>query len=103
MRYEKRRFTEETIKIGGNHYVDCTFERCALEFEGQARNTAFIRCKFTECKWLFTGAAVDTLRWLSILYGTFGDWGKKEVEALFEQVRDGSLLSKTEPPVRYDA
>lgn len=103
MRYEKQHFVDETIKIGGNQYADCTFERCKLEFEGKSRDTAFIRCRFTECAWIFTGSAVDTLRWLSILYATFGDWGKKEVEALFDQIRDGTILTRTEPPVRYDA
>ncbi len=49
-RHEKRTFVAQTVHLGGNAFVDCTFDGCTLVLT----NTPFVfsgQCKVQRCNW----------------------------------------------------
>ncbi len=84
--FVERRWADETVRVDGHQYDNCTFDRCVLQFRGVAP-TGFRDCQLNGCRWSFVGNAATTLNFLSDLYQGFGDWGRNVVDATFENVR----------------
>lgn len=79
-------YVQTQLKLDGNEFNECTFDRCTLEFSGTGP-VSFIDCKFTSVNWLFSGPAQNTLVFLNGLYHGMGDGGKALVEATFDNIR----------------
>ena len=84
--FVERQWANETVRVDGHQYDNCTFDRCVLQFRGVAP-TGFRDCQLTNCRWSFVGNAATTLTFLSDLYQGFGDWGRNVVDSTFENVR----------------
>lgn len=91
MLYTKRDFTG-TVELDGNQFVDCTFHDCKLVFYAY-EPVMFDRCVFTECDWVFEGAADNMLSFLTALYHGLGVSGQNLVELIFKGVREGSFVA----------
>jgi len=83
MRYENRKFADQTIAIDGNQYIGCTLERCELVYRG-GESTEISNCSLGSCRFTFEGPAGTTLNFLSEMYhGGF----QSIVEATFNNIR----------------
>lgn len=70
MKYEKRTFEGETIRLDGNTYSGCDFRRCTIAFGGGV--VQMDGCSFDGCTWQVTDAALRTLQVLGMLRQTPG-------------------------------
>jgi hypothetical protein len=82
-KYEKQRFADQSIVIDGNHYVACEFVRCRIQFSGGSL-PKLIDNSFTDCSFVFDGAAARTVQFMTALYG---GGGKDLIETTFESIR----------------
>jgi hypothetical protein len=92
MQYSDETFTDETVKISGNSFQDCTFTRCHLVFDGN--QAGFSRCHFDDPQFVFEGLAANSISFLSRLYQA---GGSEMVEKIFQQIRSG-YLPDNQPP-----
>ena len=84
MKFTNQTFTDETINLDGNEFEDCSFDHCVLIYEGGL--TSLIGCRFALPKFTFSGAAGQTLFFLTKLH--VGGAGEL-VELLFDDIRKG--------------
>lgn len=98
-------FANEIVRVDGNHYTDCTFTDCTLEFAGH-EVPSFERCRFTGSEWVFIEDAASTVAFLSQLPHDFGTDGRKLFENLFRQLAEQRIESPARskvPRERYVA
>ena len=82
-RHEKRTFVAQTVQLGGNAFVDCTFDGCTLVLT----NTPFVfsgQCRLQRCNWRIE---FDVL------------WGAPSTRLQLKQILD-SMEAPTEPPAQ---
>jgi len=100
--YRGKTFKDRVIKLDGNEYHDCTFERCKLRYaaagKGVLSNNAI-----RECQWEFVGAALETIAFMTSLFHGLGPAGALVVEDLFTDIRTGRLLPKDPDPPKHHA
>lgn len=84
-------YKNQTIQVDGQQFVECVFEKCTLEFAGEAL-PYFERCTLVDARWSFVGAAGITIGFLQMVRNTFGEGGKDFVEIVFEFIRDNDLV-----------
>jgi hypothetical protein len=89
-KFENQTLTGERVKIDGNEYKNCTFERCIIEYHGETA-VRLLDCKFVACRWAFDGPAGNTIRFMSALYQNGDPTLQKLVDDTFDNVRKGSL------------
>jgi hypothetical protein len=83
MRYENRKFADQTIALDGNQYIGCNFERCNLVYKGN-KPTEIGNCSLDDCRFTFDGPAGNALNLLGALYhGGF----QSLVESTFNNIR----------------
>ena len=87
MRYFDQTFSDTKVRLDGNHFRNCTFRDCTIEFGGRAAGTMIEECAFFGCQWAFVDAAADTIRFMEMLYANFGPDGKELIERTFEGIR----------------
>ena len=92
MRHAARIFENETIHLDGQLYLDCEFRRCRLIYSG-GEMPGFDVCQFQTCTWHLEGAALRTLDFLSLLYGT---GNKPLVEGILRRIT-GTEASRSAP------
>ena len=66
------RFIAEEVSLDGNHFQDCTLDKCTLSYDGGA--VIFERTRILGCCYIFGSEArrtVDLLRVVGILCETF--------------------------------
>jgi len=90
MRYVGQTFEQMQVNLDGNQFERCTFIRCRIVYTA-AGTFAIDGCTFTTCDWQFDGPAERTLYYLSALYRGLGPQGQELVEAIFRQIREGTV------------
>lgn len=93
MLYTDRDFTTSTVDLDGNQFVNCRFYDCKLVFYAY-EPVSFDRCVFTECAWVFEGAADNMLSFLTALYHGLGESGQSLVELIFKGVREETFVAQ---------
>jgi hypothetical protein len=83
--YIDQTYRDQTIRIDGIQFIDCRFERCTLEFAGEAL-PLFQRCSLVDVGWNFVGPAGTTLAFLQMMQHTFGQGGKVFIESVIELI-----------------
>ena len=79
-------FTNETVFLDGNEYLNCTFTNCELIFSGTAGVT-LQGINFNSCRWTFHGPAGTTINFMTALYQA----GVTDMlEQTFENIRRGT-------------
>ncbi len=89
MNHNGETFRDARIELHGNSYHSCRFEHCELVFDGD-RSPTFHDNSYVECTFVFTGAAVRTLYFLSNLYHA-GQGGREVIEAMLADLRQHKL------------
>jgi len=84
--FTHRTFVGEEIDLDGNTFTGCVFRRCIIRFSARA-TVSMSDCKFHDCTLTVGGPAALTLDYLRAVYHGLGEWGRKSVERLFEEVR----------------
>jgi hypothetical protein len=83
MRHEKQVFTNRTLELDNNDFIDCRFYNCTLVFRGKnipQLGGSFIGAGTT---FHFKGAAENTVNFLNILYQ---HGMEAPVESFFENI-----------------
>lgn len=80
--FAARSFTDETIQIDGNGYLDCEFLRCRLTYSGGDVPRFDGMCHFADCRWHFEGPAGNTLAFFRNIIASGGDVRVLLLEAL---------------------
>ena len=65
-RYTAQAFTNETVHIDGQTFVDCEFKSVKLVYEGGGVPT-FSGCTLADCEWRFEAAADRSLHVLRLM------------------------------------
>lgn len=89
MLYEEQTFSEQTVEVDGNEYLQCAFDHSILIYSGSTpvrleRNT------FVDLRFALKGPALNTVVFLASLYQQDGQ-AKEAVETLFQGIRQGLL------------
>ena len=79
-------YTNTKVLLDGKIFENCTFKDCTLEYSGTG-TVELTGCNFENSKWVFTGAAGNTLNFLHGLYHGMGEGGKKLVEDTFNNIK----------------
>jgi len=91
----KNKYTNSTVKLDNNDFVDCSFDKCTLEYAGEGP-VSITGCTFNNVQWVFVGAAQQTLQFLQGLYHGMGEGGRTLVESTFDNIR--TLKPMSGPP-----
>ena len=87
-------FTNETVVLDGNDYLNCTFTNCEIIFGGKA-GVSLHGISFNDCRWTFTGPAGTTINFMTALYQA----GVRDMlDQTFENIRRGSHRQAEAPP-----
>ena len=87
-------FTNETVVLDGNEYLNCTFTNCELIFRG-TDGVALHGIDFNGCRWTFEGPAGLTINFMTALYQA----GVTDlIDQTFENIRRGTHRPREAPP-----
>ena len=75
---EGKSISNQDVALDGRHYEDCTFTSCTFIYAATDRFGLNNNSIANDCRFLFIGAASDTLNTLKALYSA-GDWGRVAV------------------------
>ncbi len=95
-------FRNETVRVDGNRYEDCTFYNCKLEFAATAL-PIFHRCRFANSDWFFVDAAANMIAFLSQLPKDFGTPGKELFKNLFRELEESRITPPDSPVLITEA
>ena len=84
MQYEKHSFKNENVKLDGNQFLYCHFEKCTLVY-GASGAVHLEGCSFDSCNWNLIDAALSTLQFLNFLWNT--DGMKGVVDSAIDMIR----------------
>lgn len=87
-------FQDLTIRIDGKHYIDCTFQRCRMEYAG-GPPPVFESCTLIDVGWWFDESAGNTIAFLQSTFNTFGQGGKDIVIQMLRFVFDSEVAPGT--------
>lgn len=79
-------FNGVRVELDNKEFTDCTFVNCLLIYAGGAP-PSLVRCRFDNSGFEFTGAAANSLAFLSAIYHGFGEAGQVIVENTFDAIR----------------
>ncbi len=82
----KLTYSETRVLLDNQEFRDCTFDNCELEFSGTGP-VVMDGCHFENPKFVFTGAAQNTLQFMRNLYHGLGKDGKDIIESTFRNIR----------------
>ena len=85
-RHQGATFTNQTVVLDGNDYLNCTFTNCELVFRATG-TVSLTGVTANNCRWTFEGAAGLTVKFMTALYqGGFSEM----IDLTFENIRRGS-------------
>lgn len=96
MKFEDQQFADEPIRLDGNEFVRCRFERCQLTYAGGPVPT-LAECQFVDVNWQFSEAAANTLQFLRGLFHGGGAGGQALVEHTFRNLTMKTDQSAAQP------
>lgn len=74
------------VKLDNNSFTQCTFTDVELEYSGTGP-VELNACNFNNVKWIFSGPAENTLKFLQAMYSGMGEGGKQIVETTFANIK----------------
>ncbi len=93
-RHQGATFSNETVVLDGNEYLDCTFTNCDIVYRGTAA-VSLDGVTTDNCRWTFEGSAGMTVKFLTALYqGGFSEM----VDMTIDNIRRGSHQQLGAPP-----
>jgi hypothetical protein len=93
--HEGETFTNETVVLDGNDYLNCTFTNCEIIFNGTA-SVSLNGISFNDCRWTFGGPAGMTINFMTALYQA----GVTDlIDQTIDNIRRGAHRQADAPPV----
>ncbi|CAH6896211.1 conserved hypothetical protein [Vibrio chagasii] len=92
--FKDSQFVGQKVHLDGNSFEGCKMTKCILIYAASGP-IDMNNCELNDCQWEFSGAAADTLGFLSAMYHEFGEAGQETVEATFEQIKSKPTNIKT--------
>lgn len=89
MRYSNETFENQRLELHGNRYSDCTFRNCELVYDGDYSPT-FHNNEFINSTFVFSGAALRTLYFMSNMYHT-GEGGREVIDKTLMEMKQGKI------------
>jgi len=87
-------FTNETVVLDGNEYLNCSFTNCEIVFRGTS-GVLLNGIAFNNCQWTFEGPAGLTIDFMTALYQA----GVTDmIDQTLENIRRGSHRQPEAPP-----
>ena len=88
--FQNQRFADQTVELNGHNFNSCTFERCHLRYCGDG-DPSFVGCTFIDVKWVWEGAALAALRWLSAMHNHLGPERRRDAENIIRAIQGGAI------------
>ncbi len=85
MDYKSAEFNKQRVDLDGNSYTACRFIECELVFAASGP-VALAENQFLRCRWVFEGAAADTVTFMRGLYHGAGEGGRRLIEETIEDI-----------------
>jgi len=76
-------FTGETITLDNHHYKKCNFHSCTFVYSGSGGFSLSNNTIASDCKFIFTGCAGDTVSAMKAIY-SMDEWGRNKIVAMFQ-------------------
>jgi len=94
-KFEGSTFDGGTVTLDNNNFNKCKFRNCIIQYGG-AGPVGLSNCEFSNVKWVFHGAANNTLNFMQAMYTGMGEGGKQIIEQTFENIKSGkkNILSE---------
>ncbi len=87
--HENTTFENSTVQLDGQEFRSCTFRDCQLTYGG-GKPPVLVGCKFYGLSMAFTGAAADTLTFVTALYhGGFKGFIEKTIANIRNSPKPG--------------
>ncbi len=64
---QNKTFKGRQVSLDGSAFDGCTFDKCHLVFSGYIP-VSLENCNFNNCKWEFSGPALNTVRFMTALH-----------------------------------
>ena len=90
-------FRNETIRLDGQVFENCTFDHCLLQYGGMG-SVSLDDCTYVGCNWALVDAAASTVNFLALMYGA----GEPALRDLIQGVLDGIRTGVHKPQSRPD-
>ena len=98
MKHTGEHIANRVVRLDGDEFRSCSFQTCTLEIGGAA-DIVLDGCTFTNCQWVFAGAAATTIAIMARLYAGMIPDGDTLVEQVFASIRQGSGFGTPYKPV----
>lgn len=82
---QEQNFVGDRVLIDGKHFTDCAFDSCTLVYQGGVP-PHFVRCNFAAPRFVFEGAAQNTVQLMSAIYNGIDE---RIIEKTFDEIRKG--------------
>lgn len=81
-------FNNDVILLNNNNaYINCKFKNCIFIYNGDAGLFELGNNEFWQPSIEFSGPASNTLNFMKTIYHSLGDFGKKVIDELFEDIK----------------
>jgi hypothetical protein len=100
--YVKRQITEEvvnkkfpigSVRLDGRRFIGCEFDESNMMYSGRGA-VKMEHCKLRGVRLTLDGPAGSTLNFLATIYHDMDEEGKKHLDAVFEDIRQGRHTKK---------
>jgi hypothetical protein len=81
----EQNFVGDRVLLDGKHFTDCAFDSCTLVYKG-GLPPHFVRCDFAAPRFVFEGAAQNTVQLMSAIYNGIDE---RIIEKTFDEIRKG--------------
>lgn len=88
MLFQNHKFHECDVELDGNQYEGCRFDECNLVYAGGPM-PSLVGCSFGTFRFVFVGAAGNTITFLKALHGGGGEF-TETVNDIIEDIADHS-------------
>ena len=89
MQHAREHVADLLVRLDEEELRSCSFQTCTLEIGGSA-GIVLDGCTFTDCRWVFAGAAATTIAIMARLYAGMSPDGDTLVEQVVASIRQGS-------------
>jgi hypothetical protein len=80
-------FNNDVILLNNNTYINCKFKNCIFVYDGDDGFIELGNNEFWQPSLELSGPASNTLNFMKTIYHSLGDFGKRVIDELFENIK----------------
>ncbi len=88
-----KKFSVSSIRLDGKRFLKCEFDESNMVYSGRSP-VNLEHCKLHGVRLTLDGPAASTLNFLATIYHDMDEEGKKHLDAVFEDIRQGRHTKK---------